>query len=59
MPEHIKQCVENAAKTISSIPADKREMAVRLAETYATGLAVGMELAGEGKDEATENPAQL
>lgn len=51
MPEHIKQCVENAAKAINSIPEDKREMAARLAETYATGIATGMELAVENKQE--------
>lgn len=51
MPENIKKCVENAAKTINSIPADKREMAARLAETYAAGIATGMEIAEEGKPE--------
>lgn len=54
MPENIKKCVENAAKTINAIPNDKREMAARLAETYAAGLATGMELAEEGKHEKEE-----
>lgn len=49
MPENIKQCVENAAKTINAIPNDKREIAARLAETFAAGLATGMELAEKGK----------
>lgn len=54
MPENIKKCVENAAKTINAIPNDKREMAARLAETYAAGLATGMELAEESKLEKEE-----
>lgn len=45
MPEEVKKTVENVAKTLSSFPADTRELAARLAETYATGLAVGMEIA--------------
>lgn len=49
MPENIKQCVENAAKTINAIPNDKREIAARLAETFAAGIATGMELAEEVK----------
>lgn len=49
MPENIKQCVENAAKTINAIPNDKREIAARLAETFAAGIAAGMELADDGK----------
>lgn len=51
MSENTKKCVESAAKTINAIPADKREMAARLAETYATGLAVGMELSAESESE--------
>lgn len=51
MPENIKQCVENAAKTINAIPNDKREIAARLAETFAAGIATGMELAEDGKPE--------
>lgn len=45
MPENVKLCVENIAKTISATPADKREIATRLAETFAAGIATGMELA--------------
>lgn len=56
MSENIKQCVENAAKAINAIPNDKREMAARLAETYATGLAVGMELADAEGEEAEQLP---
>lgn len=52
MSETMKQIVENAGGALNTIPADKREMAARLAETYATGLAVGMELAGEGREES-------
>lgn len=54
MPEKVKKCVRDAAETINSIPVDKREMAVRLAETYAIGLATGMELAEAGKKEEEE-----
>lgn len=58
MSESIKQCIMNAAQTINSIAANKREIAARLAETYAAGLAVGMELAEEGtkKEEGAEDP---
>lgn len=45
MPEKMKQLVEAAGEAINAIPANKREIAAKLAETYATGLAVGMELA--------------
>lgn len=45
MSEEIKLCAQTAAKTLDSIPMNKREMAARLAETYAAGLAVGLELA--------------
>ena len=54
MPDEIKRCAESAAKTLSSIPVDKREMAARLAETYAAGLAVGMELAEADKPKDEE-----
>ena len=54
MPEEIKKCVENAAKVLREIPVDKRGMAAVLAETYANGLAQGMELADSGKKEAPE-----
>lgn len=54
MSEEIKKCVENAAKTMNSIPVDKREMAARLAETYAVGLATGIELAEAGTGEKEE-----
>lgn len=47
MSEDIKKCAEDAAKTINAIPSSKREIAARLAETYAAGLATGMELAEE------------
>lgn len=50
MSDEIKRCAESAAKALNSIPVDKREMAARLAETYAAGLAVGMELADKPKD---------
>ena len=55
MPEKVKKCVRDAAETINSIPVDKREMAVRLAETYAIGLATGMELAEAGKKEEEDD----
>lgn len=45
MPENVKQCAEKIAKAISATPADKREIATRLAETFAAGIATGMELA--------------
>lgn len=51
MPENVKLCVEKIAKTISATPADKREIATRLAETFAAGIATGLELAEEGKVE--------
>lgn len=47
MSDETRKCVENAVKTINAISASKREMAARLAETYAAGLATGMELAEE------------
>ena len=54
MPDEIKRCAESAAKALSSIPVDKREMAARLAETYAAGLAVAMELAEADKPKDKE-----
>lgn len=55
MPENVKKCVENAAKVINAIPADKRELAARFAETFATGIAVGSECAETGKEEHENN----
>ena len=54
MPDEIKRCAENAAKALNSIPMDKRELAATLAETYAAGLAVGMELAEADKPKGEE-----
>lgn len=45
MPENVKQCAENIAKAISATPADKRKIATQLAETFAAGVAMGVELA--------------
>lgn len=45
MPENVKQCAEKIAKAISATPADKRGIAASLAETFAAGIATGMELA--------------
>lgn len=53
MPEEVKKTVERVAKTLSSFPADTRELAARLAETYATGLSVGMELVQSEKQEVS------
>lgn len=58
MSENTKKIAETAVELVSSIPADKREIAVRLAETYATGLAVDMELSAEAKAEEREEAAQ-
>lgn len=44
MPEEVKQCAENTAQAMNSIPADKREIAAKLTEAYAAGLAAGAEL---------------
>lgn len=44
MPENIRTCVENIARALSETPEDKREMVARLAETYAAGIAAGVEL---------------
>lgn len=45
MGEKAKEAATTATKRIDKLPADKREIAARLAETYAAGLAAGMELA--------------
>lgn len=45
MSEDAKKCTENISKVIGEIPTDKKEMAVRLTESYIAGLATGMELA--------------
>ncbi|WP_417077542.1 hypothetical protein [Hominenteromicrobium sp.] len=45
MGEKAKEAATTATKLIDKLPADKREIAARLAETYAAGLAAGMELA--------------
>lgn len=54
MPDKSKRCAESAAKALSSIPMDKRELAATLAETYAAGLAVGIELAEADKPKDEE-----
>lgn len=54
MPENVKQCAENIAKTISMTPMDKRKIAARMAETFAAGIATGMELAESDKAEETK-----
>lgn len=50
MPEEVMRCAESTARAMNSIPLDKREMAARLAETYAAGLATGMELVSVERD---------
>lgn len=45
MGEKGKEAATTAPKLIDKLPADKREIAARLAETHAAGLATGMELA--------------
>ena len=39
MGEKAKEAATTATKLIDKLPADKREIAARLAETYAAGLA--------------------
>lgn len=53
MPEEIKKTAAAAAKALNRVPADKREIAARMAETFASGLAAGMELA-EAKERKEE-----
>lgn len=54
MSDNTKQSAAETAKTMNALPADVREMAARLAETYATGLATGMELAGVTQPQKAE-----
>lgn len=55
MSDEIKRCAESAAKVLNSIPVGKWEMAARLAETYAAGLAaLCMELAEADKPKDKE-----
>lgn len=54
MPDKTKQLAADAARSMSALPTDVREMAARLAETYATGLATGMELAGAAQPQKAE-----
>lgn len=44
MGEKAKEAATTATKLIDKLPADKREIAARLAETHAAGLAAGTEL---------------
>lgn len=51
MSDNTKQSAAETAKVLAALPKDTQEMAVRLAETYATGLATGMELAAGRREE--------
>lgn len=44
MSEKSKQNVEKIAQLVEEFPSDKRALAVKIAEIYATGLADGVEL---------------
>lgn len=52
MSDNTKQSAAETAKALTALPKDVREMAARLAETYAAGLATGMELAAGQREEA-------
>lgn len=44
MPENVKKCAENAAKVLNSIAPNKRDVAAVIAESFAAGLATGIDL---------------
>lgn len=50
MPENVKKCAENAAKAISNVTNDKRAIATVIAESFAAGLATGVDLAESKAD---------
>lgn len=54
MSEEVKQCAEMTARAVNSIPADKREIAAKLTEAYAAGLAAGAELGLGGENAEKE-----
>ena len=59
MSEKSKQNVEKIAQLVEEFPSDKRALAVKMAEIYATGLADGVELVTmrtERKDADATNP---
>lgn len=45
MPDNVKKCAENAAKVLDSISLEKRDVVAIIAESFATGLAIGNDLA--------------
>ena len=59
MSEKSKQDVKKIAQLVEEFPNDKRALAVKMAEIYATGLADGVELVTmrtERKDTDTPDP---
>lgn len=52
MPENVKKCAENAAKVLNSIAPDKRDVAAVIAESFAAGLATGIDLAEDKTEKA-------
>lgn len=51
MPENVKNAYAQAAKALEKLPEDKQDMAVKLAEAYANGMAAGVELADKAEAE--------
>lgn len=49
MSEQAKQSAARIAEAVKKFPEDKAEMAARIAETFANGIATGIELANAGK----------
>ena len=54
MPEEVKRAARAAAEAIKANPADALELAMRMSETFAVGVAAGLRIAPEVKPEAEE-----
>lgn len=57
MPEKIKALAAEAAACMKSIPVDKRELASKVMEAFASGISVGSEIYKEDNHE-TENDTE-
>lgn len=55
MPDKIKALAAEAAACMKSIPVDKRELASKVVEAFATGISVGSEIYGKEQKNESEN----
>lgn len=58
MPEKIKALAAEAAACMKTIPVDKRELASKVMEAFASGISVGSEIYKEEDNHETENVSE-